>query len=84
MRAWLERLGARLHSASATGWGDYVYFPDNDGNTYVLKAGPKFEVVQKNAIGEEINASLAISRGQIFLRGLHHLFCIGKSVNGKQ
>jgi outer membrane protein assembly factor BamB len=74
---WLERLGGRLHSASATGWGDYVYFPDNDGNTYVLKAGPKYEVVQKNVIGEEINSSLAFSHGQIYLRGMKNLYCIG-------
>lgn len=75
---WLERLGGRLHSASATGWGDYVYFPDNDGNTYVLKAGPKYDVVQKNVIGEEINGSLAFSHGQIYLRGMKNLYCIGK------
>jgi len=77
---WLERLGGggnKLHSASATGWGDYIYWPSNEGITYVMKADPKFEVIEKNSIGEEINASLAISHGQIFLRGLQHLYCIG-------
>jgi len=82
---WLERLGQRLHSASATGWGDYIYFPDNDGNTYVIKAGPTFELVAKNVTGEEINASISISRGQLFLRDMKYLYCIGdgKSSGGK-
>ena len=74
---WLERLGQRLHSASATGWGDYIYFPDNDGNTYVIKASPTFELVAKNVTGEEINASISISRGQLFLRDMKYLYCIG-------
>ncbi len=74
---WDERMG-RHHTASFTSSGDYLYVPDDDGNTWVLKAGPKYELVQKNPIGEEVYASLAISQGQIFLRGLHTLFCIGK------
>jgi hypothetical protein len=73
---WRERLG-RHHSASPVASGAHLYFPDDDGNTWVLKAGPTFDVVHKNPIGEEIYASFAISRGQIFLRGLQHLYCIG-------
>jgi outer membrane protein assembly factor BamB len=71
---WLERLGSKLHSASATGWGDYIYFPDNEGTTFIIKAGPKFELVAKNAIGEPINGSLAISHGHLFLRGITNLY----------
>jgi hypothetical protein len=73
---WRERLG-RHHSASPIAAGDHLYFPDDDGITWVLKAGPKFEVAHKNPIGEEVYASLAVSRGQIFLRGLKTLYCIG-------
>lgn len=74
---WDVRMG-RHHTASFISSGDYLYVPDDDGNTWVLKAGPKYELVQKNPIGEEAYASLAVSQGQIFLRGLHTLFCIGK------
>jgi hypothetical protein len=45
--------------------------------TYVVRAGPKFELVARNELGEECYASPAVSRGQIFLRTLHHLYCIG-------
>src|SRR5262249_29768436 len=42
-RLWLEQLG-RHHSASPVSAGGHLYFSDDDGITYVLKAGPKFEV----------------------------------------
>ena len=43
----------------------------------VLKAGKKFEVLQKNELGEECYSSPAISHGQLFIRGTDHLFCFG-------
>jgi outer membrane protein assembly factor BamB len=74
---WNERLG-KHHSASPVASGDLLYFPDDDGNTFVLKGGPKFEVVAKNSLGDECYASPAISDGQIFLRTLHALYCVGE------
>jgi hypothetical protein len=43
----------------------------------VLKAGPKFEQMAKNAIGEPVYASIAVSEGELFLRSYKHLWCIG-------
>jgi outer membrane protein assembly factor BamB len=77
-RRWMEHLG-RHHSASAVSAGDYLYFPDDDGTTFVVRAGPKFEIVSRNVLGEECSASPAIANGQLFLRTLHHLWCIGSS-----
>jgi outer membrane protein assembly factor BamB len=71
-----ERLGRR-HSASPVSAGGHLYFTDDDGVTYVLKAGPKFELVSRNDLGEECSASPAVSRGQLFIRTLGHLWCIG-------
>ena len=50
----------------------------NDGTTYVIKASPTFELVARNNINEEINGSISIAHGQVFLRGMKHLYCIGK------
>src|SRR5207253_2288133 len=47
-RCWSERLG-RHHSASPIAADGYLYFPDDDGVTHVLRAGEKFEVVARNA-----------------------------------
>ena len=55
------------------------YFTADSGETWVVKAnGEKFEVVNKNPLGEECHSSPAVAHGQLFIRGDEHLFCIGK------
>lgn len=76
-RLWMERLG-RHHSASPVLVEGHLLFPADDGTTYVLKAGPTFEVVHKNVLGDECYASPAVAHGELFLRGLHNLYCIGR------
>jgi outer membrane protein assembly factor BamB len=80
-REWNERLGKR-HSASAVVADGWVYFTADEGDTYVLKASPEFEVLAKNPLGERCYSSPAFSDGEIFIRGVEHLFCIGG--NGKR
>jgi outer membrane protein assembly factor BamB len=75
-RQWNQRLG-KHHSASPVSAEGRLYFLDDDGRTWVLKAGPKFEVLAKNDLNEECYASPAISQGQLFIRGLHNLYCVG-------
>jgi outer membrane protein assembly factor BamB len=77
-RVWSERLG-RHHSGSGVVAGGHVYFTDDDGDTFVLKASPEFELVSRNPIGERCYSSPAFSDGEIFLRSEQHLFCIGRS-----
>jgi len=50
-----------------------------DGDTFVIKAGPIHEVVRTNALGEPISASPAVSQGRLFIRGERHLFAIGRA-----
>lgn len=47
-----------------------------EGETFVIKAGPQHEVLQKNSVGEPVMASLAIADGSIYIRGEQHLFKI--------
>ena len=75
---WMERLG-RHYSASLVTAGGLVYFLDDDGVMKVIRPGEKLDIVATSNLGEYCYASPAISRGQIFLRGDKHLFCIGKS-----
>jgi outer membrane protein assembly factor BamB len=77
-RPWREQLG-RHHSASPVSANGNLYFIDDAGVTHVLKAAPSFEVVARNALGEPCRASPAIARGQIFIRGTKHLYCIGRA-----
>ncbi len=49
------------------------------GRSYVIKAGPKLEVLAKNDLpGGDNGSSPAVSGGRIFLKSSSELFCIGK------
>ena len=72
---WKQRLGGH-HSGSGVTAAGHVYFTDDDGVTFVLKAGPEFDLVSKNPLGEKCFSSPAFSDGDIFLRGDRHLFKI--------
>ena len=49
-----------------------------DGTVSVLKAGPKFEVLSKNKIADQLTASPTLANGRIYLRGFKALYAIGK------
>jgi outer membrane protein assembly factor BamB len=72
---WEENLG-RQYSSPVLANG-LVYMPNDEGLVTVIKPGPSLEVIAKNSIGERMNASPAISKGKIYLKGEKHLFCIG-------
>ena len=48
-----------------------------DGDTFVIKAGPKHEVLTTNSIGEPVYTTPAISNGKIYIRGEKHLYAVG-------
>ncbi len=73
---WKEPLG--LHHASPVAGNGLVYFLNDDGVMHVVRAGPKYELVARNELGEKTYASPALSDGQIFLRSFKNLYCIGK------
>jgi outer membrane protein assembly factor BamB len=75
-QVWRERVGENFYASPVAGAGR-VYFAMKEGAVKVLRAGPEFEVLAENVLGEPLVASPAISGGQIFLRGEKHLFCIG-------
>ncbi|MFT5467265.1 MAG: outer membrane protein assembly factor BamB [Verrucomicrobiales bacterium] len=65
-------------SASPVGADGKLYFPSEDGITFVVAAEPEFRLLAKNSVGEPIMASPALSGGVLYLRGEKHLFAIGK------
>jgi outer membrane protein assembly factor BamB len=74
---WKERLGDQFYASPVAGAG-MIYFPAKEGIVRVVKAGPRFELLAENDLGEGLVASPALSGGQIFLRGERHLYCIGE------
>ena len=46
------------------------------GEVFAVKAGPAYELVSTNRMGEPLMATPAISDGVIFIRGQQHLFAV--------
>jgi outer membrane protein assembly factor BamB len=66
-------------TASIVAAGDVLLLTSEDGDTFVVRAGPKHEVLRTNTVGEAVYASPAIADGRLYIRGERHLFAIGGS-----
>ena len=64
-------------TASPVAFEDKVLITSDEGETFVVKAGPKHEIIGTNSVGEPVFASPAIANGKIFIRGENNLFAIG-------
>jgi outer membrane protein assembly factor BamB len=63
-------------SASPVAYEDKILLSSEDGDVFVLKAGPQHETIRTNSLDEPIYASPAIAGGAIFIRTAKHLYCI--------
>ena len=55
-----------------------IYFPGREGTTLVIKSGPTFEVLAKNALDDGFDASPALVDNEIYLRGYRYLYAIAQ------
>ena len=74
---WQQRLEGTF-SASPVAAEGRIYFLSDEGETIVIEAGPSFKVMARNPLEGPVQASPAISRGQIFIRTAKNLYAIGK------
>ena len=63
---------------SAVAYNGLVAMTSEDGDTFLIKAGPKHEIVRTNTIDEPVYSSLALANGRVYIRGEKHLFAIGR------
>ena len=63
-------------TASPVAFADKILFTSEDGDTFVLRAGPKHEIIRTNSIGEPVYASIALANGRVYIRGDKHLYAI--------
>ena len=73
-----RRLGSACNSSPIASDGR-IYVSDNDGMTFVVKAGREFELLSTNNLGERITASPAISGNELFYRTDSHIYCVGEN-----
>ena len=62
---------------SPVAFGGFIAMTSEDGETFMLRAGPKHEIVRTNTVDEPVYSSPAIANGRIYIRGEKHLFAIG-------
>jgi outer membrane protein assembly factor BamB len=66
-------------TASPVAYEGKILIVSEEGDGFLVKAGPVHEIVRTNPLKEPVYASPAVSQGRIFIRGLHHLYAIGPS-----
>jgi outer membrane protein assembly factor BamB len=79
-RLYQQRLagGTTGFSASAVAGDGKIYYSSEDGSVFVIKAGPVFEQIAENEMGETLMATAAISEGTIFFRTRTRLVAVAR------
>jgi outer membrane protein assembly factor BamB len=75
---WQERLFTANCKVSPVAGDGKVYFMNGQGNTYVVKASSKLEILSTNELNEATLSTPAISGGRIYLRTDGGLYCISQ------
>jgi outer membrane protein assembly factor BamB len=86
LSAYEAKTGAQVYqqrlpstfSASPVAADGKLYLPSEDGEMFVVKAGPKYELLATNAMGEALMATPAISDGLLIIRGQRHVFAVAE------
>jgi outer membrane protein assembly factor BamB len=78
---WQGRLGVATRegfSASPVAVDGKIFFTNDEGDTFVLQAGPTFNLLHVNKIGEGTLASPALVDGRWYIRTERNLYAIGR------
>ncbi|HSE31122.1 MAG TPA: PQQ-binding-like beta-propeller repeat protein [Pyrinomonadaceae bacterium] len=67
---------ATKFTASPVAFEGKILLISEDGDGFIIKAGPVPEVLNANGLAEPVYASPAIVRGRILIRGEKNLYCI--------
>jgi outer membrane protein assembly factor BamB len=73
---WSHRLGGNF-SASPVAAEGRVYFQNETGVGFVVKAGKTYELISENDLGERSLASYCVADGALFIRTENFLWKIG-------
>ena len=69
--------GGGSFTASPVAGDGKVYFTSEEGEVYVIKAGPEHELLATNALDEVTMATPALSEGTLYFRTRTHLLAVG-------
>ena len=69
---------SRGFTASPWAYNGKVFVLSEDGDTFVIQAGPEFKLLRKNTLNEMALATPAVARGSLFIRTQSKLYRIGR------
>ena len=83
-QVYKERLGGSGgYTASPVAADGKIYFTSEESGVRVIKAGPNFELLATNPIGDACMATPAISDGLFFARTQHFVYAFGRPIRPK-
>jgi len=65
-------------TASPIAYAGKLLLLSEDGDGFLIQAGPVHQVVRVNALDEPVLASPAAAGGRLYIRGESHLFCLAR------
>jgi outer membrane protein assembly factor BamB len=79
-RLWAKRLpgGIGISASPTIVDENLALLPNEQGTTFVFRAGEQFKLLAANDLGDGGFASPVIAGGRIYLRTLTKLWCIGE------
>jgi outer membrane protein assembly factor BamB len=72
---WQQRLGGNF-SASPLYASGHVYFQNEEGRGFVVRAGTEYDLVAQNDLGERTLASYAVVEDSLLIRTAEHVYRI--------
>ena len=78
-KKFMERLagGTAAFTASPVASDGKIYLANEDGQMFVIKASPTYELLSLNEMGSSVLATPAISEGRLFVRTQQQVMAIG-------
>ena len=70
-------MGSGGFTSSPWAYNGRIFCLSENGDTYVIQAGPEFKVLRKNSLGEMCMATPAIADSSLILRTYSQLYRIG-------
>ena len=65
-------------TASPWAYNGRIFVLSEDGDTYVIPAGPEFEIIATNALNEMVLATPAVADGNLIVRTQSKLYCFSR------
>jgi outer membrane protein assembly factor BamB len=76
-KLWVQEFGNGFYSSPML-VGGKIYIIDKKGIAHIFSASGKYAAIGSPALGENVVSTPAFADGQIIIRGVKNLYCIGK------